>query len=147
MIFRGVSGGDSPEVESFETFFFSVEDRSSEQGDGRGEFFIGGVGGRLHIKTSFRDGVVEEEGSGDNIVLIFDEIEGSERHFEFVFKVGGRESTDTFFLREFRLDFNEVFYIVGIFRDSNRETFFREGIKTVSGTMRKIQNDFFFRGG
>ncbi len=138
MVFSGVIGGDSPEVESFEAFFFRVENRGRKEGDGRGEFFVGGVGGGLHIKTSFILGVIEEEGSGDNFILVFDEIEGSERHFELVFKVSGRESPDALFFREFGLDFYEVFYVFRIGRDADGETLFREGIIAGSSSLGEV---------
>ena len=91
MIFGCVIGGDTPEVEVFEAFCFGVKEGLAEEADGGGEVFVGGVGGGLHVVASGVFLVVEEEGSGDDLVgfdlgvFEADEIKGGEGLSEFVF--------------------------------------------------------------
>ena len=71
VIFGGVFGGDTPEVEKFEAFFFGVENGSAENGDIGGEVFVFWVevGARLHVVAGV--GVVEEEGSADDFGVLW----------------------------------------------------------------------------
>ena len=91
MIFGCVIGGDTPEVEGFEAFCFGVEDGGAKEADGGGEVFVGGVGGGLHVVASGVGFVVEEEGSGDDLVFLsvrilkVDEVKGGEGLSKFVF--------------------------------------------------------------
>ena len=59
---------DTPEIEIFNSLFFGIEKRSSEECYGGGEFFVIDIGGRLHIITSVL--VVEKETSGKNLTVL-----------------------------------------------------------------------------
>lgn len=123
-------GGDTPEIKSFESFGLSIKKGGGEKSDGGGEFFIGGVGGRLHVVAGGL--VIKKQGSSYDLARrvafwsVMNEIKGGKILGELAFKVVGRKGSEIFVVSEFLLEPNEVLNIGGVLGAVNGETFFRK---------------------
>ena len=69
MIGGGVIGGDTPEIEMFNSLLFGVKNCCSKKGDGGWEFFKFGISGRLHIVSGA--GIIEKEAGGENLAVFW----------------------------------------------------------------------------
>ena len=84
-MFFVLGSGDTPEIKSGGAIVFGVENHLDEQDGASGEFAFLVAGGGMSVETSLV--VIVDQGSGENLVLIFGVIESGEARFELVLEM------------------------------------------------------------